>query len=275
MGYPVMRAHSIARTDSTDVWARLAQPLETRASSGTAGSDWLAKPAQSIGDAELVRRRLDATVPGEWELHVELQPVAETSRFVVKTRLVILGVSREDFGEGFSLSSASDDGLTKAARRFGIGVESTAAVETQPVPTTMGVADAPAVTSVDAELAAAFRSEPVKRRQKEPRVAPAEDADASPPPPAADASPSTVRKRVAKARSSTEHRPTISADEDFPSCPRCGDIMWDDRGAKKAEDAPDFRCRRRGCVGTLWVDRSTTPTTTTTQAAGSDEEFPF
>ena len=270
-----MRAPSIVRTDSADVWALLAQPLETRAHSAAAGSDWAATPAQAIGDAELVRRRLDATVPGGWELHVELQPVAETSRFVVKTRLVILGVSREDFGEGFSLSSASDDGLTRAARRFGIGVESTAAVETRAAPTTMGVADAPAVTSVDAELAAVFRSEPVKRRQKEPRVAPVEDVDASPPP-VADTSPSTVRKRAAKSRSSTEHRPTISADEDFPSCPRCGDIMWDDRGAKKAEDAPDFRCRRRGCVGTLWVDRSTTPnTTTTTQAASTDEEFPF
>jgi len=161
----------------------------------------------------------------------------------VKTRLVILGVSREDFGEGFSLSSASDDGLTKAARRFGIGVESAGVATTPGVPVSMGVADTPAVLSADEELAAVFRTEPVKRKQK--------------------------------TRKDSEQRATISADEEFPSCPRCGDIMWDDRGAKKSADAPDFRCRRRGCVGTLWVGRSDAQASTPASAGTQDEEYPF
>lgn len=268
-----MRTPSSVRSDAPDVWARLAEPFKGSLSPDSAGVDWLAKPEQSVvGAAERVRRRLDATVAGAWELHVELQSAVEASRFVVKARLVILGVAREDFGEGFSLSSASDDAMVKAARRFGIGTES-GVVEPFPVATPSGVADVPALTSAEAELAAVFRAEPIKRKQNESRATASVVSHSSAR--AADTSPGPTRTRTAKPRPEGERRATISADEDFPSCPRCGDIMWDDRGAKKAKDAPDFRCRRRGCVGTLWVDRAATATATTMQAASGDEEFPF
>ena len=278
-----MRAPSVASAGTTDVWARLADPLGPALSAHEDRRRSPAGLAESVGDAELVRRRLDATVPGAWELHVELQSVGDTSRFVVKSRLTVLGIAREDFGEGFSLASASDDGLTKAARRFGIGVEAgstvaaTLTVAGRPsVPVAMGVADTPAVPSADDELAAVFRSEPAVRKQKAARAATPDVSEESAT--AVDAAPSGARRSAPKARKDSELRPTISADEEFPSCPRCGDIMWDDRGAKKSADAPDFRCRRRGCVGTLWVDRSDAQPTTPAVSASAearDEEYPF
>ena len=269
-----MRERSMVRTPSTDVWARLARPLESRV---LPNDDPFLMPAgsrEAVGVAELIRRHLDATVPGGWELHVELQPVVETSRFVVKSRLTVLGVAREDFGEGYSLASASDDALAKAARRFGIGAsEGTTAAES--APSVSGIRSRPIPMTTDQELvAAAFRADPVETPVRKPRVPAAEVVEET-----AGIARST---RSANARKDPSHRSLISAEEDFPSCPKCGDIMWDDRGAKKADGAPDFRCRRKGCAGTLWVDHggtavapAGTKSSAVESASSADEEFPF
>lgn len=263
-----MRAHSVVRTPPTDVWARLAQPLESRDSSNDDLRRMSAGLEEPIGDAERIRRHLDATVPGGWELHVELLPVVETSRFVVKSRLTVLGIAREDFGEGFSLPAASDDGLARAARRFGIGsaevatglVESAIpALASRELRATLTSPSAPPAAADPEHLATAFQTT-------------ADERSAAPP--------QSRRQRTAKPHNESRRRITIAADEDFPSCPRCGDIMWDDRGAKKADDAPDFRCRRKGCAGTLWVDQAAAGATqakgtTADSAASVDEEFPF
>ena len=251
-----MAPQPAVRATHDDIWTRLAGPLgsadtgvRSRSGLSLGGAD------DPIGDAELVRRRLDATVPGAWELHVELQPAVETSRYVVKTRLVIMGIAREDFGEGFSLASASDDGLTKAAKRFGIGA-STSSTNIEPSASLADLRPRPAIAPDQEIVAAAFNAEPAAKPAR--------------------------KTRPGKARSDSSSRKVIAADEDFPSCPRCGDIMWDDRGAKKADDAPDFRCRRKGCAGSLWVDHgrtdvasAATKSSPVEAASGADEEFPF
>jgi hypothetical protein len=35
---------------------------------------------------------------------------------------------------------------------------------------------------------------------------------------------------------------------DVPACPKCGGAMWDNRGKKNNDTAPDFKCKDKGCV---------------------------
>lgn len=75
-------------------------------------------------DARAVQERLDAICPDEWRF--ELEVVAGAARPSVKGRLTILGVSREDIGEGNegelgTLKAAASDALKRCAVQFGIG----------------------------------------------------------------------------------------------------------------------------------------------------------
>ncbi|WP_291426609.1 single-stranded DNA-binding protein DdrA [Deinococcus sp.] len=75
-------------------------------------------------DARAVQDRLDAICPDAWSF--ELEVVAGTSHPVVKGRLTVLGVSREDIGEAGegelgTLKAASSDALKRCAVQFGIG----------------------------------------------------------------------------------------------------------------------------------------------------------
>ncbi|AWN23146.1 single-stranded DNA-binding protein [Deinococcus irradiatisoli] len=75
-------------------------------------------------DARAVQDRLDAICPDEWSFEVEV--VANAGRPTVKGRLTILGVTREDIGEGEggdlgTFKAAASDALKRCAVQFGIG----------------------------------------------------------------------------------------------------------------------------------------------------------
>ncbi len=72
-------------------------------------------------DARAVLDRLDEAVgPGGW--FDAYQPlVLEKGAYQVKCRLTVLGVTKEDVGEGESLKAAFSDALKRAAVKFGVG----------------------------------------------------------------------------------------------------------------------------------------------------------
>lgn len=121
-----------------DVWGRLAMPLLPDA------VEWRqdGKPVQRDGkylarfvayvEANTVRERLDAVVPGEWDLTLSpldtidkmgREGVIENTLFAFKARLQVLGVVREDVGQGQDYKAAATDAFKRAAVRFGIGNE--------------------------------------------------------------------------------------------------------------------------------------------------------
>ena len=229
-----MRAHSMARTASTDVWVRLAQPLESPVSPADAGHHSLVESAEDAsGSADALRSRLDAIVPGGWELAVDVVTGA-VDPHTVRARLTILGVAREDVASGKTLFEASDRALVRAARRFGVGTPAATPPARDPWDEEDHVPAIPTVV------------EPPVPRETAP--APRETA-------AAPRVRRQARLRVPDRAAHAAADLTIPADDEFPSCPRCGDIMWDDRRSKRSSDAPDFRCRRAGCGGALWIAR--------------------
>lgn len=72
-------------------------------------------------DARNVLDRLDEAVgPEGWQDSYEVL-VAQEGGFAVRCRLSVLGVSKEDVGEGESLKAAFSDALKRAAVKFGVG----------------------------------------------------------------------------------------------------------------------------------------------------------
>ena len=79
-------------------------------------------------EANTIRERLDSVCPGEWDLTLELLPTmagddVDANQFAFKARLQILGVIREDVGQGRDYKQAATDAFKRAAVRFGIGHE--------------------------------------------------------------------------------------------------------------------------------------------------------
>ncbi len=76
-------------------------------------------------DARVVIDRLDEVVgPWNWkdEYEVLVSEEGESGRVVeVKCRLTVLGVTKEDVGEGDSMKAAFSDALKRAAVKFGVG----------------------------------------------------------------------------------------------------------------------------------------------------------
>lgn len=132
-----MIARHETNVDRMDVWSKLSAPLPPQVISWRQDG----KPIQRDGkffarfvayiDANTVRERLDSVVPGEWDLTLELMParvadgdgVASDDPCAFKARLQILGVMREDVGQGRDYKAAATDAFKRAAVRFGIGHE--------------------------------------------------------------------------------------------------------------------------------------------------------
>ena len=97
------------RTPPTiDIWTKLAEPMRDR---------------MSIED---YRARLDAVVPGEWDMTLELLPVYPqhgVNSIALKSRLQILGVIRESTSEAaqHTYKNASDSAFINACKMFGLG----------------------------------------------------------------------------------------------------------------------------------------------------------
>jgi hypothetical protein len=130
-----MIARHETHLDKTDVWSALAAPLARGTIAWrqdgrpiTRDGRWLARFVAYV-DANTVRERLDAVVPGEWDLTLDLLPPhpvrddedAQPCSF--KARLQILGVIREDVGTGRDYKAAATDAFKRAAVRFGIAHE--------------------------------------------------------------------------------------------------------------------------------------------------------
>lgn len=117
-----------------DVWARLAAPLPTGTIAWRQDGKPIIRDGKALArfvayvEANTVRERLDAIVPGEWDL--TLTPLvslpgeaAGETTCSFKARLQVLGVVREDVGTGRDYKQAATDAFKRAAVRFGIAHE--------------------------------------------------------------------------------------------------------------------------------------------------------
>jgi hypothetical protein len=210
---------------SPEVWVRLAAPLAGHSIFWRQGG----KPIERDGkffarfvpwiDANSVRERLDAVVPGEWDLTLTQLPAIPTDdpneiSCSFKASLQVQGVVREDVGTGRDYKQAATDAFKRAAVRFGIAHELSSYganwVE----------------LDGDGELAK-----------------PIED-------PALVYARGNGKSERAESDGAPTKRPALALDEE--TCPKCGGRMWDNRSTKRNPRAPDYKCRDRACDGVIW-----------------------
>jgi hypothetical protein len=220
--------HETQMEPTMDVWRRLAAPVDPQAIAWRQDGRPIAREGKYFArfvayiEASTVRERLDAVVPGEWNLTLELLPTVsaaddaiDAAPFAFKARLQILGVVREDVGTGKDYKQASTDAFKRAAVRFGVGNE-LYSFEQNWVP-------------MDGE----------GRYAK-----PLDD-------------PRAVYERRDKRETPSLPFTRALIATDVPACPKCGGRMWDNRIGKRNPKAPDFKCRDRACDGVIWPSRAT------------------
>ena len=230
--------------DRNDLWARLSAPLPTAAISWRQDG----RPTQRDGrfyarfvcyvDANTVRERLDAVVPGEWDLTLDLLPSVPGEdgepAFSFKARLQILGVIREDVGTGRDYKSAATDAFKRAAVRFGIAHELYAYEQNWVQVDGEGRYAKP----LEDPAAAYARRYGVATGSTEGNVSDGGYAIANDSAGDEDAASATGPRAF-----------------DEPACPKCGGRMWDNRLTKRNPKAPDYKCRTRSCEGAVWPAR--------------------
>jgi hypothetical protein len=266
-----MIARHETHLDKVDIWSALAAPLPPGVISWRQDGRPISRDGRHIArfvayiEANTVRERLDAVVPGEWDLTLELLPPvtgldedANQGACSFKARLQILGVIREDVGTGKDYKQAATDAFKRAAVRFGIAHE-LYSYEQNWVPMD---GDGKYAKPLE-DPAAAYA-----RRYGRPQAANVES-------PA-----STVTETATEIAVSAE--PTMAAASgplasDEPSCPKCGGRMWDNRLTKRNPKAPDYKCRDRSCDGVIWPPKAAKPDTSEPVRAASEEteEIPF
>src|SRR6476620_4025207 len=132
--FNMIARHETQQLDRNDVWSRLAMPVAPDAIAWRQDGRPIQRDGRYLArfvayiEANTVRERLDAVVPGEWDLTLELLPPipgedGDPSQCSFKARLQILGVIREDVGTGRDYKQASTDAFKRAAVRFGVGNE--------------------------------------------------------------------------------------------------------------------------------------------------------
>jgi hypothetical protein len=247
----------------TDIWSKLAAELPDSAIAWRQDGKPMHRDGKYFArfvcyvEAGTVRDRLDAVVPGEWDVTLfELPDVGDDDGQVqksVKARLQILGCIREGIGQGRDWKAAETDAFKRAAVRFGIGhelytyeqnwvqVESdskyakpledpqTAYTRRYGGASPKQAAKAPAREATQADVERTFDAAPVEAPPRQARAAPK-------PAPAA-----TI--------------PTQQGD-DAPACPKCEGRMWDNRATKRNPKAPDFKCRDKSCDGVIWPPKA-------------------
>jgi hypothetical protein len=233
-----------------DIWAQLSAPLPIGVISWRQDGRAVQREGKYFArfvayvDANTVRERLDAVVPGEWDLTLELLPQMasdeeEETNCSFKARLQILGVIREDVGTGRDYKSAATDAFKRAAVRYGIAHE------------LYGYEQNWVQVDGDGKYAKPLQ-DPAETYAR--RLARAGRADLS----------------IARADAPIDEEMPIAITaatgplaSDEPSCPKCGDRMWDNRLSKRNPKAPDYKCRSRSCDGVIWPARGTANASTT------------
>lgn len=238
--------------ERADVWQKLAEPVDE----STIGWRQDGKVIQRDGrylarfvayiEANTVRERLDAVVPGEWDLTLELLPPIATgddpdaAACSFKARLQILGVIREDVGFGRDYKSASTDAFKRAAVRFGIAHELYSYEQNWVELDGDGRYARPVEDPAVAYARRLSRKAATGGKARKARSAEAGSAEGASDAPAQEGAAETLTLRS----------------NDTPDCPVCGGAMWDNRLTKRNPKAPDYKCRDRSCEGVIWPARS-------------------
>src|SRR6476661_6544573 len=228
-----MIARQDAYTEKSDVWAKLSAPVPTGAISWRQDGKVTARDGKYFArfvayiEANTVRERLDAVVPGEWDLTLELLPPipgedGDPSQCSFKARLQILGVIREDVGTGRDYKQASTDAFKRAAVRFGVGNELYAYEQNW------------VELDGDGKYAKPVEDPQLGYTRRYGK-------------PGATSGSATNDGAAAATRSSS-----MLTDMEIVSCPKCGGRMWDNRLTKRNPRAPDYKCQNRSCDGVIW-----------------------
>jgi hypothetical protein len=254
-----MIARHETQLDKTNIWSALAAPLPPGVVSwrqdGRAvqrDGRWYARFVAYI-DANTVRERLDAVVPGEWDLTLDLLPPLpaqgdEGQSCSFKARLQILGVIREDVGTGRDYKSAATDAFKRAAVRFGVGHElyqldqnwvqvDGEGRHARPLEDPQTAYDRRAARRNGGSHAAEFDVPALALSDVEVPLAEA------------------VSNGHANGNGTAARAAAVVTDPEAVSCPKCGGRMWDNRLSKRNPKAPDFKCRDRSCDGVIWPPR--------------------
>src|SRR6476619_3322225 len=251
-----MIARHETHLDKIDIWSALAAPLPNGVISWRQDGRPISRDGRHLArfvayiEANTVRERLDAVVPGEWDLTLELLPPvtgldedANQGACSFKARLQILGVIREDVGTGKDYKQAATDAFKRAAVRFGI-VHELYAYEQNWVQ-----------MDGDGKYAKPVEDPAVAYARRYGKVKPAAVKTS------AKVTPKAARiEAVADLALATDSAPVedvstpaagpIALDEQ--SCPKCGGRMWDNRLTKRNPKGPDYKCRDRSCDGVIW-----------------------
>ena len=273
-----MIARHDVHTEKADIWSRLAEPLPNGVVYWRQDGKVIARDGKYFArfvayiEANTARERLDAVVPGEWDLTLELLPplpglddTADGGSCSFKARLQILGVIREDVGTGRDYKAAATDAFKRAAVRFGIAHE-LYAYEQNWVPMDGDGRNAKPLEDPGVVYARRYGPANGASLPAEAAAADASSNDVVEAP--ARAQGSAKRARQSAAATAREAAPTpVEAPAESvvleaagtPACPKCGGRMWDNRLSKRNPKAPDFKCRDRSCDGVIWPARPGAP----------------
>lgn len=250
---------------TTDIWGKLAAKIPSDKISWRQDGKPINRDGRNVArfvcyiEAGTVRDRLDSVVPGEWDLTLapfgqEIQFVAHEGSevvFFVKARLQVLGVVREDIGQGQDPKAASTDAFKRAAVRFGIGHE---LYDMEQLWVELDGDGKYAKPVEDPQKV--YERKFGKERQAAEGGAHAANA-ASAPEASADSTPPKEPRAL-----------------DEESCPKCGGRVWDNRLTKRNPRAPDFKCRDRSCDGVIWPPKPGEKRSTAPAGASDEPEWP-